>query len=48
MQLRGEAFNVFNHTNWVGLSNNITAGNYGQITSAADARRLQLGAKFNF
>jgi hypothetical protein len=48
MQLRGEAFNVFNHTNWVGLSNNITAGNYGQITSASDARRLQLGAKFNF
>ena len=48
VQLRGEAFNVFNHTNWVGLSTNVTAGNYGQITSAADARRLQLGAKFNF
>lgn len=48
LQLRGESFNTFNHTNWVGLSTNITASNYGQITSAADARRLQLGAKLYF
>jgi hypothetical protein len=48
LQLRGESFNTFNHTNWVGLTTNITSTAYGQITSAADARRLQLGAKLYF
>jgi hypothetical protein len=48
LQLRGESFNTFNHTNWVGLTTNITSSAYGQITSAADARRLQLGAKVYF
>lgn len=48
MQFRAEAFNTFNHTNFVGVSNNITAGTFGQITSAGSARVLQVGAKLNF
>ena len=48
LQLRAEAFNTFNHTNFVGLSTNMTAANFGQVTSAASARILQLGAKINF
>ena len=48
LQLRAEAFNTFNHTNFLGLSNNITASNFGQITSAGSARILQVGAKINF
>ena len=48
MQLRAEAFNVFNHVNFTGVSTGLEATNYGQVTAAGDARVLQLGAKFNF
>jgi hypothetical protein len=48
LQLRFETFNTFNHTQFNGLDSGSTDGNFGQITSAADPRRLQLGAKLNF
>jgi Carboxypeptidase regulatory-like domain/TonB-dependent Receptor Plug Domain len=60
LQLRFEAFNVFNHTQWaninVGLSSptagtpfsGSNAGSSGQITSARDPRQLQLAGKFYF
>lgn len=48
LQLRGEAFNVFNHTNFRGLGTNITAANFGQVISVRDPRTLQLGIKFYF
>ncbi len=60
IQLRLEAFNVFNHTQWaninVGLSaptsgtafSGANAGSSGQITSARDPRQLQLAGKFYF
>ncbi len=60
IQLRLEAFNVFNHTQWaninVGLSaptsgtafSGPNAGSSGQITSARDPRQLQLAGKFYF
>ncbi|AXC12790.1 Oar protein [Acidisarcina polymorpha] len=60
VQLRFEAYNVFNHTQWgnvnVGLSaptpgtpfTGSNAGNAGQITTARDPRVLQLGGKFYF
>jgi len=48
MQLRAEAFNTFNHTNFLGLSTNITASNFGAVTSAGPARVMQVGAKVNF
>jgi hypothetical protein len=45
LQLRAEAFNALNHPQWSGVSTNITASNYGVITSARDGRIVQLGAK---
>jgi hypothetical protein len=48
-QLRGEASNVFNHTNpsTFGSTNN-TSSLFGQITGYRDPRIIQLGAKFYF
>ncbi|HET9409896.1 MAG TPA: TonB-dependent receptor [Candidatus Sulfotelmatobacter sp.] len=49
LQIRADAFNVFNHTNWNGPTvNNVGAASFGQITSALPARLLQFGAKFSF
>jgi hypothetical protein len=60
IQLRFEAYNVFNHTQWgninVGLSaptsgttfSGANAGSSGQITSTRDPRQLQFGGKFYF
>jgi outer membrane receptor protein involved in Fe transport len=51
MEFRAEAFNAFNHTqfegnsNLGGLSNNLGASNFGQITNAYDGRQFQLGLK---
>ena len=43
LQLRGEAFNIFNHTNFRTLSLNVTASNFGQVTAVRDPRTIQLG-----
>jgi hypothetical protein len=53
LQLRGEAFNVFNHTNFRGFvgapnSLNVTSVNFGRIGTVRDPRTIQLGAKFYF
>jgi hypothetical protein len=48
LQLRFESFNTFNHTQFNGLDANSSDANFGQITSAYDGRRLQLGGKFSF
>ncbi|HJQ34036.1 MAG TPA: carboxypeptidase regulatory-like domain-containing protein [Pyrinomonadaceae bacterium] len=53
LQLRGEAFNIFNHTNFrsfVGSPNslNVTSANFGRIGVVRDPRTIQLGAKFYF
>jgi hypothetical protein len=48
LELRFEAFNVFNHTNFTGVDANSADGNFGEVTSAYGARSLQLGAKFHF
>jgi hypothetical protein len=48
LQLRGEAFNVFNHTNFRAISASTTAATYGQVTSVRDPRNIQLGIKFIF
>jgi hypothetical protein len=47
-QLRGDAFNAFNHTNLWNVSYNFGAGNFGQVTSAHEARVLQLSMKVEF
>jgi hypothetical protein len=60
LQLRFEAFNVFNHTQWGNVNTTLSAptsgttfsgsnaGSSGQITSTRDPRQLQLGGKFYF
>ena len=46
LQLRAESFNVFNWTNFNVVSLNVTATNFGAVTSARDPRTFQFGAKF--
>ncbi|WP_324832307.1 TonB-dependent receptor [Alloacidobacterium sp.] len=48
LELRFESYNTFNHTQFQGIDANSADGNFGQVTSSYDARRLQLGAKFSF
>jgi len=48
LELRFESFNTFNHTQFSNIDSSFTDGNFGQVTSSFDARRLQLAAKFNF
>ena len=42
------AFNVLNHVNGGGIDPVITSTEFGQITSAAPPRRIQLGMRFEF
>jgi hypothetical protein len=49
VQLRAEAFNVFNHTNFQTFgSTNVTSSLFGTISVVRDPRTIQLGAKFTF
>jgi hypothetical protein len=48
LQLRAEAFNVLNHTNFRTIGTNVTLGTYGTVTAVRDPRTLQLGAKLIF
>lgn len=45
---RAEFFNLFNHTNFRDVDNSLTSPGFGTVTSAADARIIQLGVKFSF
>ncbi len=47
-QLRGDAFNAFNNTNFDVVSTTFGSGNFGQVTSARQARVMQVSAKFEF
>jgi hypothetical protein len=47
-QIRAEAFNIFNHTNFRNVSTNITAANFGLITTVRDPRTMQFGLKLMF
>jgi Carboxypeptidase regulatory-like domain len=48
LQFRVETFNTFNHTEWNQVDGGSNDGNFGQVTSTADPRVLQFGAKFVF
>jgi hypothetical protein len=48
VQFRVEAFNVLNHTNFGLPDNFIGSPTFGQILSAGNPRRVQLGLKFLF
>ena len=48
LQLRAEAFNLFNHPNFDLPDNFLGSPTFGQITSARDPRHLQFGVKLLF
>jgi hypothetical protein len=48
LQLRFEAFNLFNHAQFINPSGEINSSSFGVVTSARDPRILQVGAKFFF
>ncbi|MGQ0732718.1 MAG: carboxypeptidase regulatory-like domain-containing protein [Acidobacteriota bacterium] len=48
IQLRIEAFNLFNQTRYGQPGNQIGTTNFGRITSSEDGRILQLAAKYSF
>jgi hypothetical protein len=47
-QIRAEAFNIWNHTNFQGVGTSLGSSTYNRITSARDARVAQIGLKLNF
>jgi hypothetical protein len=48
VQLRVEAFNVFNHPNITAISTAAGAGNFGQALSAGDPRIMEGALRINF
>ncbi len=48
LQLRFEAFNVFNHAQFMNPTGEINSSQFGQVTNARDPRIMQIGAKFLF
>jgi hypothetical protein len=45
IELRIEAFNLFNRVNFGPPASNRSAGSFGTVTSTYDARQMQLGVK---
>jgi hypothetical protein len=51
LQFRAEAFNVFNHAQFMnpnGVVNNTGQGGFGYVTAARDPRIMQVALKFLF
>ena len=48
VQIRLEAFNLLNRTNFTAPNSNRSSSGFGSITSTFDARQFQLGAKVTF
>jgi Carboxypeptidase regulatory-like domain len=48
LQLRAEFFNLFNRVNFNQPNTNFLSGEFGQITSAGDPRRVQFAVKMYF
>jgi len=47
-QLRGEGFNIMNHTNWGTVGTTSTSSTFGTVTATRDPRILQVAGKINF
>jgi len=48
LELRFEAFNLFNHAQFTNPSGEINSSEFGLVTGARDPRIMQLGARFSF
>lgn len=48
LQFRAEFFNVFNHTQFLGVNGNVNSPTFGQVQSAQQPRIGQLSIKLNF
>lgn len=48
VQFRGEAFNVFNHTNFNGIAAAYGKSTFGQVTSARDPRIFEVVLRYQF
>lgn len=48
LQFRAEAYNVFNHTNFLGLSTVFGSTNFGQVLTTRDPRLVQFALKLAF
>jgi len=48
IEFRAEAFNVFNFTNFNGVSTSFGSGTYGTITSTRDPRIFELALRYEF
>ena len=48
LTLRGEGFNIMNHTNWGTVGTTGTSSTFGQVTATRDPRILQVAGKINF
>ena len=48
LQIRIEAFNIWNHAQFINPSGVINSSNFGVVNSARDPRFVQIGAKFLF
>ena len=48
LELRFEAFNAMNHTQFTTLNLNLSDPNFGKFTTARESRVIQLGARFSF
>jgi hypothetical protein len=48
LQVRGEFFNIFNHTQLNDPTVSVSSGNFGGIYGAGDPRIIQLAVKFFF
>jgi hypothetical protein len=48
LELRFEAFNAFNHTQFTTVDLNLSSPNFGRFTDARESRVIQLGARFSF
>src|SRR5581483_2493581 len=48
LRYAAEFFNFLNHTNWSGVGTTLGSGNFAQITSARDPRKIQMSLRLSY